>query len=125
MAHWILMLAVNLVVPATMIGFGRLFLTNPPRQINDIYGYRTAMSMKNQDTWDFAHQCNGRIWCKWGRALLAITIIVMLAILPQSETTVYTLSFVLMGLQAAALLGTIPIIEKELRKTFDQNGNRK
>lgn len=125
MAHWIVMFAVNLVIPATMIGFGRLFLKNPPRQINEFYGYRTAMSMKNQDTWDFAHQCNGRIRRKWGRVLLAITIIVMLAILPQSETTVYTIGFVLTGLQAAALLGTIPIIEKELHKTFDQNGNRK
>lgn len=37
MAHWILMLAVNLVVPATMIGFFRLFLkTHPGKSMNSM-----------------------------------------------------------------------------------------
>lgn len=125
MAHWLLMFVVDLIIPVIMTGFGRLFLTNPPRQTNDFYGYRTTMSMKNQDTWDFAHQYNARIWYKWGRIMLLLTVLVMLAILPQGKTIVYTVGFAGMGLQLAALLGTIPVIEKELRKTFDNEGNRK
>lgn len=52
----------TLVLSATMIGFGRLFQKNPPQEINSLYGYRTARSMKNRETWDFAHHYIGRLW---------------------------------------------------------------
>lgn len=125
MGNWILMLVINLIIPVTMIGFGRLFRTHPPRQINEVYGYRTAMSMKNQDTWDFAHRYNAKIWLEWGRIMLAASLAVMLLMLPQSQSVVYGVGFAVTGVQLAALLGTIPVIERELRKTFDAEGNRK
>ena len=53
-AFWIFVLAMDLLLPGVMIGFGREFMKNPPKEINPGYGYRTAMSSKNQDTWDFA-----------------------------------------------------------------------
>lgn len=28
----------------------------PPKSINQLYGYRTKASMKNQDSWDFAQK---------------------------------------------------------------------
>lgn len=28
----------------------------PPKKINDFYGYRTASSMKSQETWDFSQR---------------------------------------------------------------------
>ena len=34
---------------------GRVMLKHPPKEINNFFGYRTAMSRKNRDTWDFAH----------------------------------------------------------------------
>lgn len=36
--------------PVTMVGFGRLFMAKAPKNINMLFGYRTAMSMKNRDT---------------------------------------------------------------------------
>lgn len=56
MFFWIFMLFVDLVTPLIMILFGRLFLTRPPKSINGVYGYRTARSMKNKETWAFAHR---------------------------------------------------------------------
>ena len=49
------MLVMNLLIPATMAGFGRAFLKKAPGKINYAFGYRTSMSMKNKDTWDYAH----------------------------------------------------------------------
>ena len=54
MGFWIFMLIMNLLIPFTMIGFGRHFMRKAPQKINGIYGYRTTMSMKNRETWEFA-----------------------------------------------------------------------
>ena len=63
-------LALDLLVPLIMIGIGLSFLKKPPKDINGAYGYRTPMSMKNQDTWDFAHRVCGRVWCIAGAGLV-------------------------------------------------------
>lgn len=62
MGFWLFMLIMNLLIPFSMIGFGRYFLKNAPKEINAIFGYRTTMSMKNNDTWEFAHKYCGKIW---------------------------------------------------------------
>jgi len=59
---WVYMLAFDLLIPLTMIFFGRRFAAAPPKSINPLFGYRTAMSMKNEDTWAFAHRFCGRLW---------------------------------------------------------------
>ena len=51
MGFWIFMLIMDLLIPFTMIGFGKMFLKKAPDQINYVFGYRTSMSMKIQDTW--------------------------------------------------------------------------
>ncbi|MEM6524747.1 MAG: SdpI family protein [Bacteroidota bacterium] len=33
----------------------------PPKQINDVYGYRTARSKRDQKSWDEAQRFSGRI----------------------------------------------------------------
>lgn len=47
MGFWFFMLIMELLAPITMIGFGRYFLKEAPKEINPIFGYRTRMSMKN------------------------------------------------------------------------------
>lgn len=37
-----------------IIGF--IFKAFPPQKINSIFGYKTILSMKNQDTWNEAHK---------------------------------------------------------------------
>ena len=50
MGFWIFMLIMDLLLPFTMIGFGRYFMKKAPKEINSVFGYRTSMSMKNKDT---------------------------------------------------------------------------
>ena len=52
MEFWIFMLIMDLLLPFTMIGFGRYFMKKAPKEINSVFGYRTSMSMKNKDTWE-------------------------------------------------------------------------
>ena len=80
MGFWIFMLIMDLLIPFTMIGFGKMFLKKAPDQINYVFGYRTSMSMKNQDTWVFAHHYCGKIWYICGLILLVVSLIVLLLV---------------------------------------------
>lgn len=66
MGFWLFCTASSLLIPLVMLFFGRRFLTKPPKSINSLYGYRTARSMKNQQTWDFAHRVCGKLWSRGG-----------------------------------------------------------
>ncbi len=67
------MLLMSLLVPDSMIGFGRRFLRRPPERINAVFGYRSARSMQNEDTWRFAHAHCGALWQKLGWTPLALS----------------------------------------------------
>ena len=66
MGFWIFMLAMDLILPLSMVFLGRYFVRHAPGNINMLFGYRTARSMKNQDTWQFAHRYFGKLWYKMG-----------------------------------------------------------
>lgn len=56
MGFWIYMLLVVSVIPLLMFGFGAYFRKNAPKEINPYFGYRTKRSMRNQETWQYAHK---------------------------------------------------------------------
>ena len=122
---WLFMLCADLLVPAVMIGFGRMFLKNPPQNINASFGYRTAMSMKNRDTWDFAHQYCGRLWYRWGLVLLLPSVVPLLFVLGRDIGVIGNTGLVVAGMQLVVMLGTILPVERALKRTFDQNGLRR
>ena len=125
MGIWFMMLGFNLLIPAIMLGAGKLFSKDAPKDINWIFGYRTTMSMKNEDTWAFAHKVAGAFWWKWGWVALVITAVGMLLLLGRSVEQVSTAGCILMFLQLIPVLAVIPHTEKALRNTFDKDGNRK
>jgi hypothetical protein len=125
MGFWIFMLLVNLLIPGTMICFGRIFLKMAPKEINSIIGYRTTMSMKNIDTWEFAHHYIGRIWYQWGLILLFLSIVVMIFVLGKDIDTVGAWGGTFCLLQCIPLVGAIVPTEQALKRTFDKNGVRK
>ena len=124
MGFWIFMLVMNLLIPIMMISFGKYFMKSAPGSINIVFGYRTSMSMKNQDTWKFAHEYCGKLWCKWGKIMLIITVIVMLFLLGKSEDTIGNWGAAICIVQLIPLIGTIFPTENALRRTFDKDGKR-
>lgn len=125
MGFWVFCTASCLLVPAVMLSFGWRFLKKPPKHINSFYGYRTSRSMKNQQTWDFAHQVCGRLWFRWGLALLPLSLLAMLLVLGKD---VEELGVWLMGvtvIQIVVLLCSIIPVERALKKNFDQFGRKR
>ena len=125
MGIWFMMLGFNLLIPAIMLGAGKLFSKDAPKDINWIFGYRTTMSRKNEDTWAFAHKVAGAFWRKWGWVALVITVVGMLLLLGRSVELVSTAGCVLMFLQMVPVIAVIPHTEKTLHNTFDKDGKRK
>lgn len=122
---WIFVLAMDLLLPGVMIGFGREFMKNPPKEINPGYGYRTAMSSKNQDTWDFAQRKMGEVWYKWGKILLIPSALPLLLVLGRDLATVGTVGAAICLWQLIPMLGSAAVVEWALKKSFDKHGKRK
>lgn len=125
MGFWIFMLIMDLSIPLTMIGFGKYFTKNTPKEINAVFGYRTSMSMKNKDTWEFAHKYCGKIWYYCGLLILPITILFLLLVIGKSKDYVGTAGGMICGMQLIPFLGSIVTTEIALKKTFDENGKRR
>ena len=122
------MLAMNLLTPLTMIIFGYIYSKKPPQKPKSKFaysGYRTQMSMKNEETWEYANRFFGKLWFRFGIVLGLISIIPLFVVIGQDKDTVGFAGLIICYVQMAVML--IPVIPTEisLRKRFDKNGNRK
>ena len=122
---YIYMLLTSLLIPVIMLVFGWIFHRQAPKKINVWYGYRSARSMKNEDTWVFAHQHIGRTWMLVGAVVLVISVIPMIAVYGKDDDTVSVVSLVLLFVQMLPMIMSLIPTERALKRTFDENGIRK
>ena len=122
MGIWILMTFCALLIPVTMLIFGKLFRSSPPNDINLWYGYRTRRSMASEETWDFAHRYAGKVWGHLGLWTLALTVGAMLLLLGKSDDLVSWGGLAVTLLQLGPMLAVFPLTERALEKRFGGNG---
>ena len=115
----------NLIIPIVMLFFGVKLRNHSPKNINGIYGYRTSMSMKNKETWEFAHQYCGRLWMRLGFIILIISIIFSLIAFTCDYKVLGIIDSIIVAIQTIVLFVSIFSVEKELKKNFDENGERR
>jgi uncharacterized membrane protein len=125
MGFWIFMMVMDLLIPLIMIMFGRYYIKNVPKEINGFSGYRTSRSMKNKETWEFAHHYCGRLWLAIGCIMLVPSMIAMLFVIGKSVSVIGTFGGLLCGIQLIFLIGSIFPTEIALKKNFDEHGNRR
>lgn len=125
MGFWIFMLIVNLILPITMIFLGRYYSRKAPKNINWVYGYRTPLSTKNKDTWEFAHKYFGKLWYKIGIILLPVTVIAMLFVIGRSENIIAIVGEIICGVQVVLMVLVIHPTERALKRNFDKDGNKR
>lgn len=120
------MLIMDLIIPISMAVIGIWFVkSSGPKEINSAFGYRTTMSMKNRDTWEFAHTYCGKLWKPFGLAMALVSVVVMLFAVGKDIATVGLVGGVLCGAQGVFMVIPVIIIERALRKTFYKDGRRK
>lgn len=122
MGFWIFMFCCTLLIPIIMIIAGNSMRLGKFKTINSIVGYRTRRSMKNQQTWDYAHRECGLLWRRWGSTMLVLTVIAMLLFMGKEVPTIGTVGGIVTVLQMLPPLLSIAIVEKKLREKFDENG---
>ena len=122
---WFFLFCMILLIPVVMVVFGNLFKKSAPGKVNMIYGYRTSMSMKNQDTWEFAHKYCGKVWSSWGMALLLFSAAVMAFVFGKSEGMMGNAAGALCILQVVVLIVSVYPTERALRQNFDQDRKRR
>lgn len=122
MWFWWFMLLSDLLIPVIMIVAGYFMWKHPPKKINGMVGYRTSRSMKNMDTWKFAHEYSGRLWWKIGWILLLPSFLVHIPVYGSSDNVVGTVGGILVTIQLIVLVASIFPTEKALKKKFTDDG---
>ena len=122
MGFLIFMFLSNELIPILMLLFGWIFKKHPPKNINSVYGYRTSMSTKNIETWNFAHAYCGRLWQRIGLAMLLSATAAMLPLIGKTIDEIGFWSSLIMGIQVTILIASIFPVERALRKNFDKTG---
>lgn len=125
MWFWWFMFVCDLLIPILMIGSGRMMWKHPPKNINRNIGYRTTLSMKNMDTWKFAHDYSGRLWWKIGWIMLIPSALVHVLLYRSSENVIGIVSSILCTIQCVILIVSIFPTERALKRNFTDDGIRK
>ena len=125
MGFWLFVTVMDLLVPAIMLYFGRRFQKKPPEKINQIYGYRTARSMKNQETWRFAHETCGRLWVRLGAVLLLLSLAAAVMTFGRGVEAAGIVSAVVVVVQMVVVIGSIVPVERALKRNFDDQGRKR
>lgn len=125
MWFWWFMLCCDLSIPFCMIVFGWLMWKHPPQKINGLMGYRTSRSMKNMDTWKFAHEYSGRLWWKIGWILILPSAVVHIPVYGASDNAISIAGGVLVTVQIVILIASIFPTENALKRTFREDGTRR
>lgn len=115
----------NLIIPVIMLFSGVKFRKHGPENINGIYGYRTSMSKKNKETWEFTHKYCAKLWMKLGFVMLIISIIGSMITFTFIGDIQVIIEILIVTIQTAVLIISIFPVEKALKNNFDENGNKK
>lgn len=82
------------------------------------------MSMKNEETWEFAHKLCGKICKKVGIIIAFPSLLLTLISFQMNDDMQGVICLVIITLQTIVLICSIFPVEKALKKNFDSNGYR-
>ena len=109
-----------LAVPVAMFVVGIRWRKHPPAFRSGGLVYRTEITEKSPEVWEFAHIHCGKLWSRFGGIFAVISAALMIW-LPGSYEKFFLW---ILGAQMLVMCVTILIIELFLKNLFDENGNR-
>ena len=118
MKFWLLVLLLNLLIPMAMLSGGVLYLMKPPQRTVWMYGYRTKRSMSSQETWEFAQEHCGKIYCRFGIGMLVGAVVSLLFVWGKNRATVGLTGTVIGTVEGLIMLYTLLPTERALKQRF-------
>ena len=122
MWFWWFMLICDLIGPLCMVAAGRMMWKHCPKQINSMTGYRTTRSMKNMDTWKFAHNYFGRLWWKLGWIIMIPSVLLPIPFYRSGKNIIGFAGLILITIQCVIMLVSIYPTERALKEHFNDDG---
>ena len=122
MWFWWFILLCDCSIPLIMMITGRRIRYHCPKKIHGIIGYRTKRSMKNMDTWKFAHAHAGNLWWELGIGLFVPTLLIHIPFYGASDNALGSVSTVLIAVQLSILIGSVYQTEAALSQAFNEDG---
>lgn len=110
--------------PIVVLIMGFVMYSSMPKKVNRLYGYRTRMSMKSQETWDFSQRLSAIVSIYTGAIMLIVTAIVFIFVLKKLSDYLAAYVITVVIQLVFIFLSFIPV-EVALRRKFDKNGNPK
>ena len=123
MKFWLLMVGIDLINPLTMIALGWYLLKS--RKAREVFGFKTAMWVKNNDTEKFAYNFCTKYYFFTGIIMMSLSIIVMLLFISNTVSTIGLVGGIICTVQGFLSAGALLVTELALRKTFDKAGHRR
>tara|TARA_B110000467_G_scaffold150755_1_gene158501 strand:+ start:1491 stop:1832 length:342 start_codon:yes stop_codon:yes gene_type:complete len=112
------MIIAHLLTGPLMLVISYLYIKQPPKKVNALYGYRTSFSMKNEETWKEGNRYNAQFLFKLSLGICTVQIIGYL-LLDSGFDILTAVVFLVAG-----LLYSIRKTEKHLHSVFDKEGKR-
>lgn len=121
---WGVMFFVILLTPFAMMWMGWYFQTRSVHKMGTGSGYRTFRSMKNKDTWVFAHLYSGKLYDRIGQFSLIPSMIPMFFVFGKDINTIGMMTLLIVCIQQVLMIYPFFPTERALKRTFDKYGNR-
>lgn len=112
--------ALSMLAPLSLFIIGLIWRSNPPKNRNAMFSYRTELSLKNDDTWAFSHHHIAKLWVRIGIIAMSITVFLMVYL---KDIYGSLLLWILAG-QMIFLCATVFFVDALMKAIFDENGNR-
>ena len=122
---FIFSLVVSLLIPGTLIVLGLVWGKHAPKKVDYVMGYKTTLSQKNDNTWNFAQKYWAKQCLYFGLPLPIPSVLVLFLYRNSGNDTLGNVLLVIVGVQVVAFVLTIIPTETALHKHFDENGKKK
>lgn len=108
-----------MITPASMFIAGLLWRRKTPNK-DQTFSYRSELALKNDETWNFAHEHIAKLWVRVGVITAILTIILMRVFADNYANIVLWL---LTG-QMIFFCGSVFFVDSLMKAVFDEDGNR-
>lgn len=109
------------LIPIIAIITGYLMKTRPPKEINDVVGYRTPRSKASKEAWDFANVYSGKNTFIYGIASLIISIAAYYFMTSNAGMGEMSSMLIIMAVQLIVMVIIMVVpTEKKLKEKFGE-----
>lgn len=108
-----------MVTPLSMFILGNIWKRKIPSR-DSFLSYRSELALKNDETWNFAHENISKLWVRVG-VITAILSIILLRVFADHYTDF--ILWLLMG-QMVFFCGSVFFVDSLMKAVFDENGTR-